>query len=146
MTPPSTALVSRPAAYLWAAPNTLVGMLFGLLVLFLGGRVHLAGGVAEFHGGLFGRLVACLPRRCRFSAITFGHVILGVSSIELGAVRRHELVHVRQYERWGPFFLPAYVLSSLWQLIRGRRAYWDNRFEREAYAAEDEDWSDPDWL
>ena len=41
---------------------------------------------------------------------------------------------MRQYERWGPLFGPAYLLSSLVQLARGRRPYWDNHFEREAYA------------
>jgi hypothetical protein len=42
-------------------------------------------------------------------------------------------VHVRQYERWGPLFVPAYLLSSLVELLRGRRPYRDNWFEREAY-------------
>ncbi|MDO8964417.1 MAG: hypothetical protein Q7W30_08015 [Coriobacteriia bacterium] len=46
----------------------------------------------------------------------------------------HEHVHVRQYERWGPFFLPAYAISSLVQLARGGDPYRDNRFERQAYA------------
>jgi hypothetical protein len=49
------------------------------------------------------------------------------------AVRAHEQVHVRQYERWGPLFVPAYLLSSLVELLRGRRPYRDNWFEREAY-------------
>ena len=40
---------------------------------------------------------------------------------------------MRQYERWGPFFIPAYLLSSLVQLLRRRDPYLDNRFEREAY-------------
>jgi hypothetical protein len=44
-------------------------------------------------------------------------------------------VHVRQYERWGPAFLPAYLLSSLLQLLRGRNPYRENHFERQAYAA-----------
>ena len=42
---------------------------------------------------------------------------------------------MRQYERWGPFFLPAYLLSSLLQLLRGRHPYRENHFERQAYAA-----------
>ncbi|HJW24727.1 MAG TPA: hypothetical protein VJ576_07495 [Rhodocyclaceae bacterium] len=127
---------ARLAAYLWAAPNTLLGALAGLIVLGLGGHVRLVRGAAEFHGGLVGRLFAVLPARYRFSAITFGHVILGIDPAILDAVRRHEHVHVRQYERWGPCFLPAYGLSSLWQLLRGRRLYRDNHFERQAYGDE----------
>jgi hypothetical protein len=41
---------------------------------------------------------------------------------------------VRQYERWGVFFFPAYALCSLWQAMRGRDWYRDNPFEREARA------------
>jgi hypothetical protein len=46
-------------------------------------------------------------------------------------LRKHEHVHVRQYERWGVLFIPAYVLSSLWQVLRGRSAYSANHFERQ---------------
>ena len=55
----------------------------------------------------------------------------------LDTSREHELVHVRQYERWGPVFIPAYLLSSLCLWLRGRDAYFDNPFEREAYDAHD---------
>ena len=41
----------------------------------------------------------------------------------------HELVHVRQYERWGPLFVPAYVGAAIVARIRGGRAYADNPFE-----------------
>ena len=121
------------AAYAWASPNTLLGLLAGLAVLALGGRVRVVRGVAEFSGGLPASWVA---GAIRFHAITFGHVILGVSEAELAAARSHEHVHVRQYEAWGPFFLFAYAGSSLWQLLRGRRMYRDNFFERQAYAAD----------
>jgi hypothetical protein len=131
-------IVSRAAAYAWAAPNTLLGVAAGLVVLFLGGRVRLVAGTAEFHGAA----VACLltgPRGSRpYGAVTLGHAVLGASPERLSALRGHERVHVRQYERWGIFFLPAYALSSLWQLARGRRWYRDNFFERRAYAARGE--------
>ena len=48
-------------------------------------------------------------------------------------VRAHELVHVRQYERWGPLFVPAYLAASAWMLVSGRDPYYDNHFERAAY-------------
>jgi hypothetical protein len=59
-------------------------------------------------------------------------VIVGVDRAELKRSRAHEQVHVRQYERWGILFFPLYLGSSLGQLLRGRRPYRDNRFEREA--------------
>src|SRR5690606_19033636 len=122
----------RIARYVWAAPNSLLGAAIGLVVLMLGGRGRLREGAVEFSGGRLGRMLAA-QRGPRFCAITFGHVILGLDEAELDRVRAHEHVHVRQCERWGPLFLPAYLLSSLWQVLRGRRAYLDNAFEREAY-------------
>ena len=76
-----------------------------------------------------------LPQGCRFSVITLGHVILGVNSPLLDTLRDHEQVHVAQYERWGPFFIQAYLLSSAWQMGCGRCAYRDNYFEKRAYGA-----------
>jgi hypothetical protein len=129
-------VLRRLASYAWAAPNTFAGLLVGSIVLLAGGRVALQAGVVEFSGGALGRLVHSLPGRVRFHAITLGHTILGPSPAALAAARTHEHAHVRQYERWGPLFLPAYVCASIWALARGRRCYRDNRFEREAYAAE----------
>lgn len=128
--------VHRLAKYLWASPNTALGMLAGLGVLLLGGRARLVAGVIEFSGGLLAHAFARAPGSFRFCAITFGHAVLGLNEAELARTRAHEHVHVRQYESWGPFFLPAYLLSSLWQMLRGRRPYRDNFFEREAYGAQ----------
>jgi hypothetical protein len=119
---------------LWAAPYTLAGAVLGLAVLGLGGRAQVRHGALEFGGGWLGRMVARLPEPSSFCAVTLGHVILGVDPLTLSAVRAHEQVHVRQYERWGPLFVPAYLLSSALQFARGRRPYLDNHFEREACA------------
>lgn len=126
---------SRLLRYLWAAPYTALGLLLGLLVLAAGGQWRLHDGVLEFFGGRIGRLLAAMPERLRFSAMTLGHVILAVDRSALVQLRPHEQVHVLQYERWGPLFLPAYLFSSLVQLLRGRNPYRENHFERQAYAA-----------
>lgn len=127
-------ITSRLIVYAWALPNTMLGALLGVLILCLGGRVKIQSGVAEFSGRPVRYCVERLPRRCRFDAITLGHVILGVSESALGRHREHEQVHVRQYEKWGVFLLPAYLLSSAWQLVCGRSPYGDNFFERQAFA------------
>lgn len=41
----------------------------------------------------------------------------------------HEVEHIRQWGRFGPLYLPLYFGSSAVELVRGRRPYWDNRFE-----------------
>lgn len=115
------------ARLIWALPNSAIGLTLGLLLIPLGARLRVRGGALE---------IAVRPqaprRRWPFSAITLGHVILGSHPQELERLRAHERVHVRQCERWGPLFLPAYLLAGLWQWLRGRQAYWDNPFEVEA--------------
>lgn len=70
------------------------------------------------------------PRRLgwRYRAITFGHVVLCVDRID-DATFEHELVHVRQYEMWGPLFVPIYLVASVVARVRGGNGYRDNRFE-----------------
>lgn len=74
-----------------------------------------------------------------FAAATIGHVIVARDSGCMARCRVHEHVHVRQCERWGLLFPLAYVGAGLYAAWRARRwsaYYWDNRFEREARAAE----------
>lgn len=131
-------IARRLTAYVWASPNTMLGLLAGILVLAFGGRLRVVHGAFEFSGGWLGSLMSSPQMLFHFRAITFGHVILGVTAVDLEAVRKHEQVHVAQYEVWGPLFLPAYAASSVWQLLHWRRAYHDNFFERQAYAAQTE--------
>lgn len=125
---------TRLLRYLWAAPYTAVGVVLGTLGLLAGGHWRVHHGVLEFFGGRIGRALQGMPRILGFSAMTLGHVILAVDRSALVQLREHEQVHVRQYERWGPLFVPAYLLSSLLQLLRGRNPYRENHFERQAYA------------
>jgi hypothetical protein len=67
------------------------------------------------------------------AAMTFGHVILGRNQACLDRSRAHELVHVRQFERWGPLLLPLYVLAGWEVWRRGLDPHLDNPFELEAY-------------
>jgi hypothetical protein len=100
----------------------------------LGAKGRIVEGVIEIAGGRIDACVFVLPRNCRFCAITFGHVIIGLDHQTLARHRLHEHVHVRQYERWGVLFFPLYLASSLLQIARGRNPYLDNAFEREAFA------------
>jgi hypothetical protein len=120
----------------WAAPWTLLGLALGGVMLAQGGRVRRVQGVLEISGGRLGAWAAGAQRPGGVVAITFGHVVLGTGAAVLDALRAHERVHVRQYERWGVFFVPAYLASSALQWLRGGDPYRDNRFEREARALE----------
>ena len=123
----------RLARFLWALPNTAIGLVFVSLAHGTGGRVRRVAGALEAHGGVLPRLLRALPIGARSgTAVTLGQVVLGSCADTLAVTRTHERVHVAQYERWGPLFLPAYAAASLWALVRGGDAYLDNRFEREA--------------
>jgi hypothetical protein len=127
--------LSRPLIYLWVLPTSLVGLLFAALALVSGGRMRVVDGVLEVHGGLVAAFLRhCTPLRGGASAMTLGHVVIGRTRELLDFTRAHERVHVRQAERWGPLFIPAYLLMSAVVYFRGGRAYEDNPFEREAYA------------
>ena len=126
----------RVVVYAWTSPTTLVGLAAGALTLCTGGRVQHRRGALEFHGG-FSRWFG---RRIGFGAMTLGHVIIGRDDRCLESCREHEQAHVRQAERWGPLFLPAYLAASAWEWSRGRHYYLDNWFERDARRACGEHW------
>lgn len=121
----------RIAAYLWAAPCSVVGLLLFLPALLFGASTRFTEGVMEISLARFLRRIGRL--RLPFRAITFGHVVIDTTRASLWRFRNHERVHVRQYEQWGVLFFLAYPLSSLFQLFRGRSPYWHNRFEIQAY-------------
>lgn len=123
--------------YVWAFPTTVVGLVGVAAIGATGGSVRVREGVVEACGGCarrMSRLAGLVPGG--IAAMALGHVVLAVDARLLARTRAHERVHVRQAERWGAAFIPAYVLSSLWLFCRGRDPYFDNPFEREAYAIE----------
>jgi len=130
----------NPAAngliYLWAFPTTALGLALAAATLLSGGQGRIVDGVLEICGGagdFYLRRVVGLVLRGGASAMTLGHVVIGRDLDLLDATRSHERIHVRQCERWGPLFLPVYLLASMWAWIKGRRPYEDNFLEREAF-------------
>jgi hypothetical protein len=123
-------------AYLWASPVSLLGLITAA-VASRHARGAIVDGVVEIHGPALDWALRTLTPWCGGAvAITFGHVVLARDQAALDCTRSHERVHVGQYERWGPFFIPAYLAAGVWAWLRGRDAYYDNPFEREAFARE----------
>jgi hypothetical protein len=108
----------RTAQRLWAAPCSAIGLALGAWPLVLSGKAAWSDGALEvtYRIGRSGHVRASSP----------------VTREELQQIGAHERVHVAQYERWGPLFFLAYGASGLWQLLNGRRPYWDNAFEVQA--------------
>jgi len=119
---------------LWASPCSAVGLVIAGIPLLAGGQAKWSSGALEVTYRESEARCGRLARKLPFRGIVFGHVILVVTRSELLSIGPHERVHVQQYERWGPLFFFAYGASSVWQLLRGRSAYWDNHFEVQARA------------
>ncbi|QBI18123.1 hypothetical protein ER308_00075 [Egibacter rhizosphaerae] len=117
---------SRFAARAWAAPLTVAGLLAGASTR---GRWRPHGDlvVVESARGALGQILA----HRGFSAMTLGHVVVAVRPPE-PRLLAHERVHVRQAERLGPLFGPAYLLLLL---VYGYRAHpLERAAERSAWA------------
>ena len=117
---------------LWASPTSFVGFLL-LALVCRGARIRWVDGALE----VWGPAIEFMFHRfspINAGAMVLGHFVFGTSSEMLAAVRRHERIHIRQVECWGPFFLPAYLISSAVVWFRGRNYYLDNPFEQQAYA------------
>ena len=128
---------------LWAAPNSLVGLVVGLATLPFGARprlctreyalvfhhVPLGPGGAMTLGNVILSTAGHLDARCR----TYAHKA-GWCDEPLVRIGDHERAHVLQYMALGPLFLPLYFLHGG---IHAR-----NCFERAAdrYALRDEGW------
>lgn len=131
---PESEMIHRLAVYLWSLPTTAIGLCLGMPALVSGGRMQWVDGVLEIHGGFVTYFLSeWTLLEGGASAMTLGHVVLGRDRGCLDWSRAHERVHVRQCERWGPFFLPAYGIASIVVKLRRGDAYRDNPFEREAY-------------
>lgn len=127
----------RVARRIWCAPNDVLGLALAGLAVLLGGRGRRVEGVLEVHG----RGVAAVLRRLPFvpggaAALTIGSVVLARDLATLERTRVHERVHVEQYARWGPLFVPAYLALGVRAWMRGEQPWRDHPFEREAFAAE----------
>jgi hypothetical protein len=107
---------------MWALPWTILGLL--LSIAWPRRRMH--GNVLICEGASWPRALGW-----RYRAMTLGHVVLVVGDLDEDTLA-HELIHVAQYEAWGPFFIPAYLVASALAAAGGGHPYRDNHFERRA--------------
>jgi hypothetical protein len=127
--------VPRWLAYAWASPTTCLALPY-LIAALMGGRIAVVDGVLECSGPAVAAILRRIAPRQDIDAMALGHVVAGRTPLVLEETRVHERVHVRQAERWGPLFVPAYLAASAFALARGGDPYYDNAFEAEAFAAE----------
>ena len=122
----------------WALPLTLLGVLSGIPILLLRGRVY---AIRDSTPALLirGPIADYLLEHHPFgpmSAMAIGHIIIADRHGMTKQILTHELAHVRQASLWGVLFPIAYFAASLWAWLRGQDAYWNNVFEVAARNAE----------
>jgi len=122
----------------WALPLTIAALLLALPVLAFRGRVQLIRGdtIALLVCGPLGDRMLDRHPFGAMSAMALGHIVIAERHGVSARILIHELEHVRQAARWGIIFPFAYLASSAWAALRGRDAYWHNRFEIAARKAE----------
>lgn len=122
----------------WALPVTSFGLLLALPVVAWRGHAQVVHGRTPallVRGPLADVLLGHHPFGA-MTAMALGHIVISESAGLSARVLAHELAHVRQAARWGVVFPFAYLASSAWAAMRGRDAYWHNRFEIAARKAE----------
>ncbi|MBN2313833.1 MAG: hypothetical protein JXM79_07875 [Sedimentisphaerales bacterium] len=119
--------------YIWAFPATILGLILILFALMQEGSASIVDGVIEAHGGIITKILKNgFPMLGKAATFTLGHIILGCDFQCLSKSRKHKRIHVKQYELWGPFFIPSYLVASFFIFIKGGNPYGDNPFEKKA--------------
>jgi hypothetical protein len=93
--------------FVWTVPNTVLGLVLGAFTFQLP-RAH--AGAFVFDGSPRG--LTSLLRAMGRTAMTVGFVIVAAVPVE-GTLLAHERHHIRQYSRWGPFFIPVYLALAI---------------------------------
>jgi hypothetical protein len=93
--------------FIWTLPNTLLGLVVGLLTFQL---PRWADGAVIFDRTPRG--VSALMPRANRSAMTIGFVIVSARPVT-GTLLVHERHHIRQYCAWGPLFIPVYLALAI---------------------------------
>ncbi len=105
----------RWAGHLWALPNTLVGLLFGMGGAF---SVDRKNHVFVVRGGWMARLFG----RLRYAGMCVGDVVLCAPGYDLPRdyprIYAHELVHATQARLFGPLYLPLTFVCYVIGFVR----------------------------
>jgi hypothetical protein len=125
--------------FIWCLPVSILLWIFGLMLTFFGQieSIHVLKNLVfvwnfkkdspfckeeKWFGWSIGNNI--------FLYIDFEEAIISNSFI-------HELTHSKQNYQWGVFFLPAYIINTIWiwLLYKKKHIYIDNYFERQARKA-----------
>lgn len=93
--------------FIWTSPNTLLGLVLGLLTFQ---KPTLRDGALIFDKAPRG--LTWVLRKFHRTAMTVGFVIVSAEPVT-GRLLAHERWHIRQFSAWGPFFIPVYLVLAI---------------------------------
>jgi hypothetical protein len=118
--------------YLWPLPFSLLAALALILVVPLSVSFARRDGALQAYGPGAALLLRIVVPWMAASGLTIGHVLIYRNQADARTLHAHEIVHVRQWERWGLLFPLAYGVASVRAAMAGGHYYRDNVFEVEA--------------
>ena len=114
--------------FLWCLPNTILGLLAGILSFAL----PRGDWIIESNKGFI-----WLLHKLGYEGISIGYTILYYPLPKFPHILYddylHELVHRQQQKVWGIFFFFAYIVAGFMAIWGGKHFYFDNYFEIQAY-------------
>ncbi|MEJ7746128.1 MAG: hypothetical protein WKF61_05125 [Luteimonas sp.] len=143
MSSPALLAIARAAGMLWTSPNTVIGLVAGIVGIAFGAHAHVSPRnlAVVFHdwpwgpGGAvtLGNIILHTGDTLDSQCVTYAHRA-GQGAEPMILLSDHERAHVYQYMALGPLFLPLYAACGG---ISAR-----NRFERAAdhYARSGRGW------
>jgi hypothetical protein len=122
-------LLIRVLCWVWSMPVTVFGVPF--LLYYWPKSISWSSGAFD--------VVVTRRLMFGFNAQTIGLFVFYKDdrSARDPVIRRHERVHLLHTLIGGVFHPIGYGLYSLWMFLTGKHWYWDNWFERRAYANSD---------
>ncbi|MGH2539680.1 MAG: hypothetical protein ACRDGK_04090 [Actinomycetota bacterium] len=93
--------------FIWTSPNTLIGLVLGLLTFQV---PTVRDGALIFDKAPRG--LTWVLRNFHRTAMTVGFVIVSAEPVT-GRLLAHERWHIRQFSAWGPLFIPVYLLLAI---------------------------------
>lgn len=115
--------------FVWPLPFTLLAGVVVCLFMPLGVTLTVRDRSIQASGPGCAMLLKVLVPWMNVSGLTIGHVVIYRTRDDAAVLHAHEIVHVRQWERWGIIFPWAYATASLVATLQGGHYYRDNAFE-----------------
>lgn len=112
--------------YFWTSINTIFGLVIGATGTIVGIIVGSDPSIIAQHNAIWFVNNPLVARG--YDATTYGNTVISKPSVDISScyIGEHEEQHTKQYQWWGPAFIPAYIVDFLLNRYKG------SKFEQKA--------------